>query len=151
MQVAEQSAHLLLIVAQKIPGGGCVRDLKRGAVIQQQIRPVLADPLGHPQGGNGALFGAVGILGGAGMNAGYVAFPPLPPCLDLAVVIGIQLPPARLMQMIQKIGDVHVFVSFTGVYPAVAMVNCVNGSHPVNGFLGRMGGLMMIPYAPLGR
>ena len=111
MQVAEQSAHLLLIVAQQIPGGGCVRDLESSAVIQQQIRPVLADPLAHPQGGNGTLFGAVGILGGAGMNAGYVAFPPLPPCLDLAVVIGIQLPPARLMQMIQKIGDVHVFVN----------------------------------------
>ena len=45
------------------------------------------------------------------MNAGYVAFPPLPPCLDVAVVISIQLPSARLMQMIQKIGDVHVFVN----------------------------------------
>lgn len=67
--------------------------------------------LGIRREGNGALFGAVGILGGAGMNAGYVTFPPLPPCLDLAVVIGIQLPPARLMQMIQKIGDVHVFVN----------------------------------------
>ena len=98
-------------VAQKIPGGGRVCDLEGGAVVQQQVGPVLADPLGHPQGGNGALFGAVGILGGAGMNAGYVAFPPLPPCLDLAVVIGIQLPSARLMQVIQKIGDVHVFVN----------------------------------------
>ena len=111
MQVAEQTAHLLLIVAQQIPGGGCVRDLESSAVIQQQVGPVFADPLGHPQGGNGALFGAVGILGGAGMNAGYAAFPPLPPCLDLAVVIGIQFPPARLMQIVQKIGDVHVFVN----------------------------------------
>lgn len=111
MQVAEQTAHLLLIVAQQIPGGGRVCDLEGGAVIQQQIRPVLADPLRHPQRGDQALFRAFRILGCPGVNAGNAALPPLPPCLDLAVIISIQYPSARLMQMIQKIGDVHVFVN----------------------------------------
>ena len=79
-------------------GRWLVRDLKREiAVVQQQIPPSPRRPAWASAGRQWCAFSAVGILGGAGMNAGYVAFPPLPPCLDLAVVIGIQLPPARLM------------------------------------------------------
>ena len=111
VQLPEQAAHLLLIIAQQIPGGGSVLDLEGCAVVQQEIRPVLADPFRHPQGSNGALFGAVCVFSGTGVHLGHAALPPLPPGLNVAVVVGIDGPPARLVQVVQKCGDVHVLVN----------------------------------------
>ena len=111
VQLPEQAAHLLLIIAQQIPGGGSVLDLEGGAVVQKQVCPVLADPFRHPQGGNGALLGAVCVFSGTGVHLGHAALPPLPPGLDVAVVVGIDGPPACLVQVVQKCGDVHVLVN----------------------------------------
>ena len=111
VQLPEQAAHLLLIIAQQIPGGGSVLDLEGGAVVQKQVCPVLADPFRHLQGGNGALLGAVCVFSGTGVHLGHAALPPLPPGLDVAVVVGIDGPPARLVQVVQKCGDVHVLVN----------------------------------------
>ena len=111
VQLPEQAAHLLLIVAQQVLSGVSVLDLEGGAVVQQQVCPVLADPFRHPQGGNGALLGAGCVFSGTGVHLGHAALPPLPPGLDVAVVVGIDGPPARLVQVVQKCGDVHVLVN----------------------------------------
>ena len=111
VQLPEQAAHLLLIVAQQIGRGVSVLDLEGGAVVQKQVCPVLADPFRHPQGGNRALLCAVCVFSGTGVYLGHAALPPLPPGLDVAVVVGIDGPPARLVQVVQKCGDVHVLVN----------------------------------------
>ena len=114
MQLPQKPAGLLLVAAQQIGRGGRVPDLEGGLIVEQQVRPVLTDVLGHPQRSPAA--GVVAVLAPDAdvVHAGHVALPPLPPRLNAAVVGRIQLQILRFVRFVQvfdKSNDVHRAVS----------------------------------------
>ena len=112
MQLTQQAPGLLFIAAQQVGGGGCVADLEGGLVVEQQVGPVLADLLWHPQrrqtpGNDAAVRGVLFLV----VNVGHIALPPLPPDFDVAVVVRIEVKMLGFVQVIDKSGNVHLAVS----------------------------------------
>ena len=112
MQLPQKAAGLLFIAAQQIGRGGCIAGLESGLVVEQQVCPVLADVLRHPQGSqtprNDAAVRCVLFLV---VDVGHVALPPLPPDFDVAVVVRIEVKMLCFVQAIDKSGNIHLAVS----------------------------------------
>ena len=112
MQLPQKAPGLLFIAAQQIGRGGCIADLESGLVVEQQVCPVLADVLRHPQGSqtprnDAAVRGVLFLV----VDVGHIALPPLPPDFDIAVVVCIQPQISGFVQVFDKGRNVHLAVS----------------------------------------
>ena len=112
MKLPQKAPGLLFIAAQQIGRGGCIADLESGLVVEQQVCPVLADVLRHPQGSqtprnDAAVRGILFLV----VDVGHIALPPLPPDFDVAVVVRIEVKMLCFVQVFNKSGNVHLAVS----------------------------------------